>query len=119
MQGQTVDMTTIAAGVCVALLAIAALSRLASSKGRSSSTVSAKDPAAELDKARRFARAVAADVALYNATACEEARRTGTLPATLVSAVDEGRALFRGRVPTPSLHHLYDEAVDALVLQRR
>lgn len=64
--------------------------------------------------ARRLARAIASDIALYNDEDCKLARKTGTPPAKLVAALAEGRELFQSRV-SPSLHGLYDGAIDDVV----
>jgi hypothetical protein len=52
----------------------------------------------EAEKVERLARAIAADVRLYNAAAVERARATGVVPAELTVAIAEGRELFLARV---------------------
>lgn len=52
------------------------------------------------DGARRLAKAILADIRLYN---------DGRFPS---DAVDEGRGLFRGRV-APALHGVFDEELAA------
>lgn len=59
----------------------------------------AVDPA-EIEKARRFARIIVSDIALYNQDAANEGVRDGTFYDLLKDDIAEGRALYEGRVPT-------------------
>lgn len=104
----------IALGLAAIALAVAALSRAASSKKATTAPPTMADPA----QARRLARAIASDISLYHWEPCQDARRGGEIPASLTAALDEGRALFAARVQ-PSLGHLFDEAVDDIVLLKR
>ncbi|MDP1828682.1 MAG: hypothetical protein Q8L48_35780 [Archangium sp.] len=66
----------------------------------------------EADKARRLARAICADVMLYNGTVKDAPIDQR---AALISApVQEGRALFTSRV-SPALLQVFEEAVEELV----
>lgn len=68
--------------------------------------------------ARRFARAIASDLLLYNQARIVRGIEDDTLFETLADDIEEGRALYRRRV-SPSLHalRLYDRAlVDVLVM---
>jgi predicted Zn finger-like uncharacterized protein len=56
------------------------------------------DPQA-VEKARRFARIIVSDIALYNQEAVIEGLRNGTFYEILQRDVDEGRELYEGRVP--------------------
>ena len=55
--------------------------------------------AAEVEKARRFARIVISDIVLYNQEAVAEGIAKGTLFELLKDDVSEGRALYDKRVP--------------------
>ena len=109
-------MNTIIIGLGLAAIALAvgALFRTASSKKATTAPPTMADPA----QARRLARAIASDISLYHSEACQDARRSGEIPASLTAALDEGRALFAARVH-PSLVHLFDEAVDDIGLLKR
>jgi hypothetical protein len=56
------------------------------------------DPA-EIEKARRFARIIVSDIALYNQEAVIEGIRNGQFFELLREDITEGRALYDGRVP--------------------
>ncbi|MDA8100376.1 MAG: zinc-ribbon domain-containing protein [Nitrospiraceae bacterium] len=56
------------------------------------------DPA-EVEKARRFARLIVSDIALYNQEAVAEGVREGTLFDLLKDDIVEGRSLYEKRVP--------------------
>ena len=56
------------------------------------------DPEA-VEKARRFARIIVSDIALYNQEAVIEGLKNGTFYELLKNDVDEGRDLYEGRVP--------------------
>ena len=49
-------------------------------------------------KARRLARIIASDIALYNQEAVEEGVRTGTFFTLLADDISEGRSYYRQRV---------------------
>jgi len=57
------------------------------------------DPEA-VEKARRFARIIVSDIALYNQEAVIEGLRNGTFYELLKVDVSEGRDLYEGRIPT-------------------
>jgi hypothetical protein len=57
------------------------------------------DPEA-VEKARRFARIIVSDIALYNQEAVIEGLMNGTFYDLLRKDIDEGRELFEGRVPS-------------------
>jgi hypothetical protein len=105
--------------VIVVVAVVVALAGVAFFASRRAAPATAPDDKriADDDRARRLARAIAADIALYNAEDCDRARASGVPTAALTAAVDEGRRLFQERV-TPKLHGLYDVAVDEVVLQR-
>ncbi len=66
-------------------------------------------------QARRLARAIVSDIALYN----EETLLAATSPRdALAEPIAEGRALFMSRV-APQLEGLFDQAVDSLLERRR
>lgn len=68
--------------------------------------------------ARRFARAIASDLLLYNQARIVRGIEDDSLFETLADDIEEGRALYRRRV-SPALHalRLYDRAlVDVLVM---
>jgi hypothetical protein len=52
-----------------------------------------------LDRARRLARLIVADIVLYNGKVVEEALAAGDLTARLAADLEEGRALLLLRVP--------------------
>jgi predicted Zn finger-like uncharacterized protein len=56
------------------------------------------DPEA-VEKAKRFARIIVSDIALYNQEAVIEGLRNGTFYELLRQDVNEGRELYEGRVP--------------------
>jgi predicted Zn finger-like uncharacterized protein len=56
------------------------------------------DPEA-VEKARRFARIIVSDIALYNQEAVVEGLKNGTFYELLKADVDEGRELYENRVP--------------------
>lgn len=65
-------------------------------------------------KARRLARAVCADVMLYNASVKDAPLHER---ATMIAGpVHEGRALYASRV-SPALHRVLDEAIAELIAQ--
>lgn len=60
--------------------------------------VEEKDPEA-VEKARRFARIIVSDIALYNQDAVREGVRKGTFYELLRDDIEEGRQLYEARVP--------------------
>ena len=74
------------------------------------------DPEA-VEKARRFARIIVSDVALYNQDAVIEGLKNGTFYELLKNDVDEGRELYEKRVPTAikSRNDYYQEAFDNFI----
>jgi predicted Zn finger-like uncharacterized protein len=74
------------------------------------------DPEA-VEKARRFARIIVSDIALYNQDAVAEGLKTGTFYELLKADVDEGRELYENRVPTAirAKKDYYQEAFDNFI----
>jgi hypothetical protein len=74
------------------------------------------DPKA-VEKARRFARIIVSDVALYNQEAVIEGLRNGTFYELLNADVNEGRDLYEGRVPAVirAIKDYYQEAFDNFI----
>ena len=72
------------------------------------------------EAARRLARAIVSDIRIYNEPKLAEGIEKDTLLDLLADELEEGRALFMGRV-SPELHApWYDHAiVDVLVYQSR
>ena len=71
------------------------------------------DPKA-VEKARRFARIIVSDIALYNQEAVIEGLKNGTFYELLKNDVEEGRDLYEGRVPAAikGKKDYYQEAFD-------
>ena len=72
----------------------------------------------DMDVARRIARAVVSDIALYNVKKVEEGIRTDTLFDLLKNEIDEGRSYFLSRVDPEIAEssNLFNQAlVDVLV----
>jgi predicted Zn finger-like uncharacterized protein len=71
------------------------------------------DPEA-VEKARRFARIIVSDIALYNQEAVIEGIRNGTFFELLKNDVEEGRELFEKRIPAAirAKKDYYQEAFD-------
>ncbi len=78
------------------------------------------DPEA-LEKARRFARIIVSDIALYNQEAVAEGLRNGTFYELLKNDIDEGRELFEKRVPSVirSQKDYYQEAFDNFIAAQK
>jgi predicted Zn finger-like uncharacterized protein len=78
--------------------------------------VDAADPEAE-EKARRFARIIVSDIALYNQEAVMEGLRNGTFFELLKNDVTEGRELYEKRVPAAVRvkKDYYQEAFDNFI----
>jgi len=74
------------------------------------------DPEA-VEKARRFARIIVSDVALYNQDAVIEGLKNGTFYELLKNDVDEGRELYEKRIPAAikSRKDYYQEAFDNFI----
>ena len=74
------------------------------------------DPEA-VEKARRFARIIVSDIALYNQDAGTEGLKRGTFYAMLQADIDEGRELYEKRVPTAirAKKDYYQEAFDNFI----
>jgi len=74
-------------------------------------------PIDNADAARRFARHIASDLSLYNEEKILEGLANDTLFEVLEDEIEEGRALYKKRVP-PELYakNYYDRAlIDVLV----
>ncbi len=115
MESEMNGVVVLAVGLCAAGIAVAIASRFArSSKGTGATAGRALLVTA--DEARRLARSVVADVALYHADAWAAARAGGATTPALAAALSDGRALFCARVIS-GWHRCYDEAVDELLLR--
>ncbi|HEY6010748.1 MAG TPA: response regulator [Nitrospirota bacterium] len=78
--------------------------------------VDEEDPRA-VEKAKRFARIIVSDIALYNQNAVVEGIRNGTFFDLLKNDVDEGRELYEKRVPEgiKSKKDYFQEAFDNFI----
>jgi len=78
--------------------------------------VDAADPEAE-EKARRFARIIVSDIALYNQETVVDGLRNGTFYELLKNDVTEGRELYEKRVPAAirTKKDYYQEAFDNFI----
>jgi len=78
------------------------------------------DPAAH-EAAKRLARIIMSDIALYNQRAVEEGVRNGTIYEVLRDEIEEGRKLYDGRVPSEivSSTDYYREAIDEFARKRK
>jgi molybdopterin-guanine dinucleotide biosynthesis protein len=74
------------------------------------------DPEA-VEKARRFARIIVSDIALYNQVAVIEGLKNDTFYELLKTDVDEGRELYERRVPDAIrlTKDYYQEAFDKFI----
>jgi len=72
------------------------------------------------EAARRLARAIASDLSLYNEDKILEGLQADNLYEILAEEIEEGRALFRGRV-LPELFELnfYDRAIIDLLIKSK
>lgn len=73
------------------------------------------------EKARRFARIIVSDIALYNQKAVEEGIKNGTFYDILKSEVAEGRRIYKERVPNEiyeSTNYL-EEALEDFIKKKR
>lgn len=72
-----------------------------------------------IDQARRVARAVVSDVALYNKEKVEEGIRNDTIFELLKDELEEGRLHFLSRVaPELNPDHIYELAVVDVMIKR-
>ena len=80
----------------------------------------AVDPG-EIEKARKFARLIVSDVALYNQEAVAEGLRNGTFYELLRDDIAEGRALYDKRVPESvrATKDYYQEAFDTFIASKK
>jgi DNA-binding response OmpR family regulator len=78
------------------------------------------DPAAH-EAAKRLARIIMSDIALYNQRAVEEGVLNGTIYEVLRDEIEEGKKLYDGRVPPEivSSTNYYREAIDEFVKRRK
>jgi predicted Zn finger-like uncharacterized protein len=78
--------------------------------------VEAADPEA-VEKARRFARIIVSDIALYNQETVREGVKKGTFFDLLKEDIEEGRRLYEKRVPDSirSKKDLYQETIDNFI----
>jgi predicted Zn finger-like uncharacterized protein len=78
--------------------------------------VEESDPEA-VEKARRFARIIVSDIALYNQDAVSEGLKNGTFYELLKDDVNEGRELYENRVPAAirAKKDYYQEAFDIFI----
>jgi DNA-binding response OmpR family regulator len=78
------------------------------------------DPAVH-EAAKRLARIIMSDIALYNQRAIEEGVRKGSIDALLHDEIEEGKKLYEGRVPPEILSstNYYREAIDDFVEKRK
>jgi CheY-like chemotaxis protein len=85
-------------------------------KVTAASAVQEKDPDA-VQKARRLARIIVSDIALYNQEAVVEGIRNGTFFDLLKEDVEEGRRLYEQRIPASirSAQDYYQDAFDAFI----
>ncbi len=72
------------------------------------------------ERARQLARAIASDLTLYHDKEIVEGIENDTLFETMRSHIEEGRALFKGRV-TPEIYelNLYDRAIIDVLLKSK
>jgi len=71
------------------------------------------------DQARRLARAILSDVALYNKEKLEEGIKNDTVFETLKEELEEGRQHFASRVaPQFASSNIYDIAVVDVLIKR-
>ena len=81
---------------------------------------SAADPE-EIEKARRFARLIVSDIALYNQDIVAEGLRKGTFFELLQDDITEGRSLYDKRVPEAirTTKDYYQEAFDDFIAAKK
>jgi len=80
----------------------------------------AADPQ-EIEKARRFARLIVSDIALYNQDIVAEGLRKGTFFELLQDDITEGRSLYDNRVPEAirATKDYYQEAFDDFIAAKK
>jgi predicted Zn finger-like uncharacterized protein len=85
-------------------------------RGTAASAVLEKDPEA-VEKARRLARIIVSDIALYNQEAVTEGIRSGTFFDLLREDVEEGRRLYEQRIPASirAARDYYQDAFDVFI----
>lgn len=74
-----------------------------------------------IEKAKRFARIIVSDIALYNQKAVEEGIRNDTLYSILAAEIEEGRELYNKRVQ-PEIREIgdyYQKAIDDFIAKKR
>jgi len=78
------------------------------------------DPAVH-EAAKRLARIIMSDIALYNQRAVEEGVRKGSIDDLLHDELEEGKKLYEGRVPPEVLSstNYYREAIDDFLQKRK
>jgi DNA-binding response OmpR family regulator len=78
------------------------------------------NPAAH-DAAKRLARIIMSDIALYNQRAIDEGIRNGTIYDVLRDEIEEGKKLYESRVPAEisSSTDYYREAIDEFIRKRK
>ncbi|MBI3394136.1 MAG: zinc-ribbon domain-containing protein [Nitrospirae bacterium] len=81
-------------------------------------------PAAQAEgvgRARRFARTILSDIALYNPKVVEEGIRIGSLREALKGEIQEGKDLYALRIPEEvrRLGDFYEEAITEFIEKRR
>jgi hypothetical protein len=82
--------------------------------------VEAGDPEA-VEKARRFARIIVSDIALYNEEAVREGIKNGTFYELLKEDIEDGRRLYEKRVPDSikSKKDFYQETFDNFIAAQK
>ncbi len=72
------------------------------------------------ERARQLARAIASDLTLYHDKEIVEGIENDSLFETMGAHIEEGRALFKGRV-TPEIYelNLYDRAIVDVLLKSK
>ncbi|MEK6744473.1 MAG: response regulator [Nitrospirota bacterium] len=80
----------------------------------------AADPE-EIEKARRFARLIVSDIALYNQDIVAEGLKNGTFFELLQDDITEGRSLYDNRVPEAirEMNDYYQEAFDDFIAAKK
>ena len=75
----------------------------------------------EIEKARRFARLIVSDIALYNQDIVAEGLRKGTFFELLQDDITEGRSLYNNRVPESirTTKDYYQEAFDEFIATKK
>ncbi|HTN44022.1 MAG TPA: response regulator [Nitrospiria bacterium] len=73
------------------------------------------------DAAKRLARIIISDIALYNQRAIEDGIRNGTVYELLRDEIEEGKKLYESRVPAEisSSTDYYREAIDEFIRKRK